>query len=139
MLASVTVTAAVPLWPPLVAVTVAVPTTRPVTRPVAETVATAPLLVVHVTAPLVGRPFASLRMAVSCAVVATCTLAAAGLTVTVATGAGGGQAETAGLHTAALPTLAYNPRLFSTLTVACSARKAKPLPSSRSLAPAGVT
>ena len=99
------------------------------------------MLVVHVTVPLVGRPFASLRMAVSCAVVATCTLTAAGLTVTVATGAGGGgvQAETAGLQTAALPTLAYSPRLFSTLTVACSARKAKPLPSSRSLAPAGVT
>src|SRR5207253_11230195 len=102
----VTVTALLPLCPPLVAVIVAVPTTSPVTRPLAETLATAPLLVVHVTLPLVGRPFASLRMAVSCAVVATCTLAAAGLTVTEATGAGGGgvQGPTPGLQTVSPPT-----------------------------------
>src|SRR5207253_1363090 len=44
-----TVTAAVPLWPSLVAVIVAAPTATPVTRPLADTVATALLLVVHVT------------------------------------------------------------------------------------------
>ena len=58
---------ALALCPPLVAVIVAGPTATPVTRPLAETVATAPLLVVHVTVPLVGRPFASWRVAVSCA------------------------------------------------------------------------
>src|SRR2546422_1073760 len=43
-----TVTAAVPLWPSLVAVIVTAPTATPVTRPLAETVATALLPVVHV-------------------------------------------------------------------------------------------
>jgi hypothetical protein len=46
---AVTVTAAVPLFPELVAVIVAEPAVTPVTTPVAFTVATLALLVVHVT------------------------------------------------------------------------------------------
>src|SRR5438132_1327648 len=82
-----TVTAAVPLWPSLVAVIVPAPTATPVTRPLAETVPTAPLLVVQVTArPLSRLPLASLRVAVSCTVPPTYMLGAVGLTVTDATG-----------------------------------------------------
>jgi len=66
---AVTVLTAVPATPSLVAVRVAVPTVTPVTRPLAETVATALLLVVQVTVRPVRRlPFASRRVAVSCAV-----------------------------------------------------------------------
>ena len=99
---------ALPLCPPLVAVTVAVPTTRPVTSPLAETGASAALLLAHVTVPLVGKPFASLRAAASCTVAPTGTLVAAGFTVTAATGAGAGgvHAETPTLHTVALPAAA---------------------------------
>jgi len=46
---SATVIAAVPLWPSLVAVIVAEPVTTAVTRPLASTVATAVLLLDHVT------------------------------------------------------------------------------------------
>jgi hypothetical protein len=46
---AVTVTAAVPLFPELVAVIVAEPALAPVTTPFAFTVATLALLVVHVT------------------------------------------------------------------------------------------
>src|SRR6266581_3152028 len=82
-----TVTAAVPLCPSLVAVIVAAPTATPATRPLAETVATAPLLVVHVTVrPVSTFPVASLRVAVSCTVPPTYMLGAVGLTATDATG-----------------------------------------------------
>src|SRR3989442_10352237 len=82
-----TVTAAVPLWPSLVAVIVVDPTARPVTSPLADTVATAPLLVVQVTVrPLSGFPLASLTVAVSCTAPPTYTFGAAGLSVTDATG-----------------------------------------------------
>src|SRR3989441_845448 len=82
-----TVTAAVPLWPSLVAVIVVDPTARPVTSPLADTVATAPLLVVQVTVrPLSGLPLASLRVAVSCTAPPTYTFGAVGLTATEATG-----------------------------------------------------
>src|SRR3989442_1656882 len=82
-----TVTAAVPLWPSLVAVIVTAPTATPVTRPLAETVATAPLLVVQVTVrPLSGLPAASLGVAASCAAPPTYRFGAAGLTATEATG-----------------------------------------------------
>src|SRR5205823_7202626 len=53
---SVTVTAALPAFPSLVAVIVAVPAATAVTRPLVLTVATLPLLVVHVT----GRPVSAL-------------------------------------------------------------------------------
>jgi len=83
----VTVTADVPLFPSLVAVTVAKPAARAVTRPVALTLAMVVSLLVHVTVrPVSVLPFASFRVAVSCAVWPTCTLGDAGLTVTVATG-----------------------------------------------------
>ena len=62
----VTVRADVPLCPSLVAVIVAEPAATPVTRPLADTVATAALLVSHVTArPVRAVPFASVGVAVN--------------------------------------------------------------------------
>src|SRR5207237_9902912 len=62
----VTVIAAVPLLPSLVAVIVAVPTPAPVTSPVALTVATAVWLLAHVMVrPESGVPFASFGVVVS--------------------------------------------------------------------------
>src|SRR6266513_3336198 len=82
-----TVMAAVPLWPSLVAVIVAEPATFPVTSPLPVTVATGVLLLDHATGrPVSTVPFASFRVAVSCCVCPTGTLADAGLTVTDATG-----------------------------------------------------
>src|SRR5437588_622316 len=82
-----TVTAAVPLWPSLVAVIVAAPTATPVTRPLVETVATALLLVVQVTVrPVSGVPLASLGVAASCTAPPTYMFGAAGKTVIAATG-----------------------------------------------------
>src|SRR6266480_4599552 len=79
--------AAVPLWPSLVAVIVAEPATFAVTSPVPVTVATAVLLLAHVTErPVRMVPLASRRVALSCTVWPTGTLADAGLTVTDATG-----------------------------------------------------
>src|SRR5712691_7344326 len=84
---AVTVSAAVPLWPSLVAVMVADPTATPLTTPLLETVATAALSLAHVTVrPVSVLPFASFSVAVSTTVRPTATLAVAGLTVTVATG-----------------------------------------------------
>src|SRR3989454_1194256 len=80
--------ALLPLCPSLVAVIGAVPTTSPLTRPPADAVATAALLVVHITTrPVSGLPFASFGVAVSCTVCPAATLAGAGVTVTEATGA----------------------------------------------------
>src|SRR5712692_4274995 len=82
-----TLTEAEPLWPSLVAVIIAAPTATPVTTPLPFTVATAVLLVAHVTTrPLNGLPVASFGVAVSCTVCPTGTLADAGLTATEATG-----------------------------------------------------
>src|SRR5205809_476727 len=82
----VTVIAAAPLCPSLVAVIVAEPAAPPVTSPLALTVATAVLLLAHVTVRPANRlPFASFGVAVSCTVWPTCTDAEAGLTVTDAT------------------------------------------------------
>src|SRR5947199_4515561 len=84
-----TVTDAVPLCPSLVAVTIAEPPVTPVTNPFPSTVATAVLLLDQVTTrPDSGLPFASFGVAVSCTVCPTCTVGAAGLTVTAATGVG---------------------------------------------------
>ena len=86
--AAVTVTADVPLFPSLVAVIVVEPTATPVTTPVADTDATAAVLEVHVTTrPVRMVPVASFVVAVNCFVAPTATLAVAGATVTVATGA----------------------------------------------------
>src|SRR3989442_4986689 len=80
--------ALLPLCPSLVAVIVAVPSRSPLTRPPADTVATAALLVAHITTrPVRGLPFASFGVAVSCTVCPAATLAGAGVTVTEATGA----------------------------------------------------
>src|SRR2546425_2283876 len=84
---TVTVIAAVPLWPSLVAVIVAAPTATPLTNPLPFTVATPALPLPHVTTrPVSGLPFASLRLAVSCTVRPTGTFAVGGLTATDATG-----------------------------------------------------
>src|SRR5438046_4303945 len=85
----VTVMAAVPLCPSLVAVIVAEPATFPVTSPLGLTVATAVLLLDHaIVRPDSGFPFASFGVAVSCTVLPSFTLAGDGLTVTEATGTG---------------------------------------------------
>jgi hypothetical protein len=84
-----TVTADVPLLPSLVAVIVAEPGATPVTRPVDDTVAIDPLDVDHVTVrPVTTFPFASRRVAWSCTVFPTSTVAEEGDRVTVATGGG---------------------------------------------------
>src|SRR3989442_8630400 len=72
---------------PISAVIVADPTATPLTRPLPLTVATAVLLLAHVTVrPVSGAPLASFGVAVSCTACPTWTLAGAGLTVTDATG-----------------------------------------------------
>src|SRR5438309_4264246 len=82
-----TVSAAVPFFPSLVAMMVAEPTATPVTNPLAFTVATAVLLLDHVTTrPASANPFASFGIAVNCTACPTITLAVAGVTVTEATG-----------------------------------------------------
>src|SRR2546426_768750 len=85
-----TVTAAVPLFPSLVAVMVTGPPTAfPVTIPPAFTSATAASPVCHVTLrPVSGLPLASFSVAVSCTVPFTRMVAVAGVTTTDATGAG---------------------------------------------------
>jgi len=86
-LGAVAETAAVPLLPSLVAVIVTVPVATPVTRPLAAIVATALLLIVHVTVrPVSVFPAESRVTAASCTVAPTATLVDAGLTVTAATG-----------------------------------------------------
>src|SRR5712691_8787020 len=91
---SVTVAVEVALFPSLVAVMVAEPAATPVTTPtftcpLAVTVATATLLVAHVTSrPLNGLPLASRGIAVSCTACPTAALTVAGLTLTDATGTG---------------------------------------------------
>src|SRR5437899_437121 len=84
----VTVTAAEPLLPSLVAVTVTgPPAPLPVTRPLASTLAMVASLLSQVTVrPVSGLPFASLGVAVSCTVAPTTMLAVGGVTATVATG-----------------------------------------------------
>src|SRR5207302_922533 len=85
--ATVTVMADVPPCPSLAAVIVAEPAATPVTRPLLLTVAIAVLLLAQVTTrPDSGLPLASFGVAVSCAVVPSFTEAAAGATVTEATG-----------------------------------------------------
>ncbi len=91
----VTVTAAPPVFPSLVAVMVAEPAATPVTRPVLPpTVAADVLELVHATVRVSVFPFASFSVAVSCSVCPATTLAVAGLTVTDATGTGAGAATT---------------------------------------------
>src|SRR5437773_7652808 len=87
---AVTVMAAVPPWPSLVAVTVAEPAVTPVTTPFPSTAATVVALLAHVTVrPLSGVPLESLGVAVSGTVAPTRTAPEAGDTLTDATGARG--------------------------------------------------
>jgi len=90
--ASVTVIEDVPVFASLVAVIVAgPPAATPVTSPVALTVATAPLLELHVTVrPVSTLPLLSVSVAVICCVgvIPRTKLADRGFTVTVATGTG---------------------------------------------------
>src|SRR5439155_423585 len=84
-----TVIAAVPLFPSLVAVSVAAPTATPVACPAPFTVATAGLLLDQVTVrPPSGLPNASRVIAAYCAVCPTPIVAVAGVTLTDATGSG---------------------------------------------------
>src|SRR6266849_2577378 len=84
-----TVTVAVPLCPSLVAVIVTEPAVTPATSPLELTVATEVLLLDQLTVrPDNGAPFASRGVAVSCTVPLTWTEAAAGATLTEATGVG---------------------------------------------------
>src|SRR5213083_1704990 len=83
----VTVMAAVPLFPSLVALIVMEPGVTPLTRPLLLTVATAVLELDHVTVrPESGAPFASFGVAVSGTVWPACPDAEGGVTSTVATG-----------------------------------------------------
>src|SRR5207245_7560303 len=85
---AVTVSVPAPFWPSLVAATVVVPASSAVTSPPPVTVATLSALDVHVTVrPLSTFPLASRSVAVYCCVPPTTTLAVAGPTVPVATGA----------------------------------------------------
>src|SRR2546423_3293010 len=85
-LLAITVTAALPLCPSLVAVMLAEPAAPPVTSPLPLTVATAGLLLAHITVrPVSELPAASFGMAVSWAVPPTTMLAVAGDTATDAT------------------------------------------------------
>src|SRR2546425_4774872 len=82
-----TVTVADPICASPVAVIVAEPVARPVTSPVADTDAMAGAPVAQVTTlPGIGFPAASLGVAVNCTLSPTTTVAAAGTTVTEATG-----------------------------------------------------
>src|SRR6266550_1296117 len=84
---TVTVTVAVPVFPSLVAVIVGAPAARPVTSPVPLTVASARLPLAQVIVrPVNTLPAESFVVAASCAVLPTKRLAAAGVTVTNATG-----------------------------------------------------
>ena len=89
--ARVTVSAAVPLTPSLVAVIVAVPAPTPVTSPLVLTVPTPAALDAQATVrPDSTVPLASFSVALSCSDCPTVTFGDAGLTTTVATAAGGG-------------------------------------------------
>jgi hypothetical protein len=86
---TVTVIAALPLFPSLVAVIVAEPAAAPVTTPLEFTVAADGLLLVHVTVlPESALPLASFGVAVNCTVCPTWRLAVAGLTATEVTDTG---------------------------------------------------
>src|SRR6266566_6793414 len=84
---TVTVIAARPFFPSLVAVIVAAPAASAVTRPLAETVATPGALLDHVTVrPINTLPAESFVVTLSCTLAPTRTAADAGATVTEATG-----------------------------------------------------
>src|SRR5881409_1500454 len=135
-----TVMAELPLFPSLVAVIVADPATTPVTSPVPFTPAADGLLFDHVIdRPTSVLPSASFSVAVSCSVWPSFTVADAGVSVTVATGAGGWLPVIAKLQTVCVPVIAVSAQLASAVTVLCSVRNANPVPIVCSAPPAGVT
>src|SRR5258708_13511229 len=112
-----TVMGEVPLCPSLVAVIVADPATTPVTKPVPFTVAAELLLLDQVIdRPVRTLPFASFNVAVSCSVWPSFTVAAAGVSVTVATGAGGGLPVFAKLQTVWAPVIALRAQFATAVT-----------------------
>ncbi|OLC72098.1 MAG: hypothetical protein AUH78_16705 [Gemmatimonadetes bacterium 13_1_40CM_4_69_8] len=116
---AVTVIAAVPLCPSLVAVIVAEPAATLVTRPPAFTVATAVLLLDQPTArPDSGLPLASLGVAASCIVCPAGSVADAGVTATDTTGTATG-----------LTVIADPPLLPSDVAVIVAAPAATPVTS----------
>ena len=116
--ATVTVTAAVPLFPSLVAVTVAEPAAFAATRPLALTVATDVLLLPHVIVrPISTLPAESLVVTDSCAVWPTTRPVDAGLTVTETTGTGGGGGGGGGIVVMVTAEVsASDPPLWSAMT-----------------------
>src|SRR6266550_1627267 len=132
VLPPVTVMAAVPLCPSLVAVIVAGPAAKAVTRPLLLTVATEVLELVQVTVrPVRMLPLASRSVAVSWSVCPAGTLAVAGLTVTEATGALA--TETAAVCVMAVPLIVAE-TVFVPATVELKVPVATPV---ASVAPAG--
>src|SRR3989442_4655344 len=118
-----TVMAEVPLFPSLVAVIVAEPAVTPVTSPVPFTPAADGLLLDHVIdRPVRMLPFASFSVVVSCSVWPSLTVADPGVSVTVATGAGGLLPVIAKLHTVWVPAIGVSAQLASAVTVLCSVR-----------------
>src|SRR2546430_3726387 len=116
---------AVPLFPSLVAVIVAAPPAAPVPTPLALPAATPAALVPHaIVRPVSTFPLASFRLAVSCTVAPTGTLADAGLTTTDATGAGGG----GGSDVTHPPAVALLPSLLPLLAALPAAAPATPPP-----------
>src|SRR6266550_3313014 len=108
--AGVTVTAALPVIPPLVALIVAVPAATPVANPLPVTPATVASLDVHTTAcPVSTLPAESSRVAVSCEVPPAAMLVADGLTTTAATDpvVGGGGVARGPVATVRLSTHRY--------------------------------
>jgi hypothetical protein len=88
---AVTVTAAEPWIPSLVAVMVALPAATPVTTPFADTVAAPVFEELQLTVrPVSVAPLASRVVAESCTVLPATTVAVVGATATLATGAGAG-------------------------------------------------
>jgi hypothetical protein len=103
--ASLAVTVADPVLPPLVAVIVALPAATAVTTPLLETETTPLLLLAQVIArPARTSPLASLSVAVSWAVLPMVRLVDDGVTVTDATGAGD-EAATVTLDVPLIPSL----------------------------------
>ena len=99
--AVVTLTVPVPVIPSLVARIVAEPAATPVTSPLPLTADTPVLLLAQLIArPASTLPFESFGVAASCTVAPTDRLADAGVTVTRATGTGGGGVEEVTVTTA---------------------------------------
>src|ERR1043166_9178918 len=122
---AVTVTAALPLFPPLLAEMVAVPAVTAVTSPLADTVATAVLLLLQAKlCPAGVLPAASFATAVSCEVPPTVRLAVAGVTATDATVMTVPHVVRLKLHSDIVPPSVFAPQFASDVAPLCSLRNA---------------